>query len=103
MRACERTFSSGLRILKQKTSIKMQAFEFMAQIKDGTIEVPPQYHHLIGGQARVIVLTDDLSQPTLTERISIMNEAVEQLSDRRVFGGIEDPVAWQQSLRDEWE
>lgn len=81
----------------------MQAFEFIAQIKGGTIEVPPQYRQLFDRMARVIVLTDDLSQPTLAERISIMNEAVEQLSDRRVFGGIEDPVAWQQSLRDEWE
>ena len=37
----------------------MLAVEFQATVKDGVIEIPPEYRDQIRGRVRVILLTDE--------------------------------------------
>jgi hypothetical protein len=37
----------------------MDAIEFQASIKNGTIEIPSRYRKLLSGRVRVILLTED--------------------------------------------
>ena len=50
----------------------MKAFEFLAKMKNGAIEVPKNYIENVkkGGQLRVIVLVDEVQKPkkTLTKK-----------------------------------
>lgn len=80
----------------------MQAIEFTSKIKNGVIEIPLKYKQFVGKIARIIVLTDDDAiQQTSQDRETIQS-ILQQLGERGVFKGISDPVAWQRSIRDEW-
>jgi hypothetical protein len=75
----------------------MQAIEFEAQLKDGMIQLPISYQHWQEGQAvKVIVLAaDDTENHALTTGKSINRHA----------GKItlaQDPLAFQEAMRDEW-
>lgn len=76
----------------------MRAIEFKADIKDGIIEIPAEYKSLKNQVARVIILTEDKSETNPDSLESVLKA----IQERKVFGEIDDPVRWQQSLREEW-
>lgn len=75
----------------------MQAIEFETQLKDGVIQLPLTYQHWQEGQpVKVIVLaTDETAKPDLPTGKNINRHA----------GKItltQDPLAFQEAMRDEW-
>lgn len=80
----------------------MRAIEFKAKIRNGIIEIPQQYRKLANQLARVIILTEEDESQKIAQDKESIKLIISQLSSRKVFGDIKDPIAWQRSIRDEW-
>jgi hypothetical protein len=75
----------------------MQAIEFNARLNNGVIELPASYHHWREGQpVKVIVLADDSPAETIESAAKNINRHAGKIS----LG--QDPLAFQNSIRDEW-
>ncbi|MEI7869585.1 MAG: hypothetical protein WCI11_16975 [Candidatus Methylumidiphilus sp.] len=75
----------------------MQAMEFETQLKDGVIQLPLSYQHWQEGQqVKVIVLADEnpvsLDAPT--------NKNINRHAGKITLS--QDPLAFQEGIRDEW-
>lgn len=81
---------------------KMKAIEFRAKIVNGIIEIPKKYRFLTNQLARIIILTEDSELEDLTQDKESIQSILRELKTRQVFTQIQDPIAWQRSLRDEW-
>lgn len=81
----------------------MRAIEFKAKIRDGVIEIPQKYRKLANQLARIIILTDEDEPLNTVQDKESIQLILKELSTRKVFADIEDPVAWQRSIRDEWD
>ena len=75
----------------------MQAIEFNAQLNNGIIELPAAYQHWQEGQSvKVIVLaTDNLTEPTPATAKNLNHHAGK-------IGLTQDPLVFQNAIRDEW-
>lgn len=80
----------------------MKAIEFRAKIVNGIIEIPKKYRKLTNQLARIIILTEDSELEDLTQDKESIQTILRELKTRQVFTQIQDPIAWQRSLRDEW-
>ena len=75
----------------------MQAIEFETQLKDGVIKLPVPYQHWQEGQAvKVIVLAaENAANPSMTTGKNINRHAGK-------ITLMQDPLAFQEAMRDEW-
>lgn len=75
----------------------MQAIEFETQLKDGVIRLPLSYQHWQEGQAvKVIVLADDDAASHAVTTDKNINRHAGKITLT------EDPLVFQEAMRDEW-
>jgi hypothetical protein len=79
----------------------MDALEFSTKIEQGVIHLPEQYHAYDNAYVRILVLIETPPSPTPKKQKLI--EAFKKVQAQEVFATIENPVAWQKKLRDEWK
>jgi hypothetical protein len=80
----------------------MKAIEFRAEIKNGVIHLPKEYQSLADQSARIILLTEETSAPESKQSIDELQTILDKLTAKQMFQEIENPVIWQQNLRDAW-
>ena len=78
----------------------MQSIEFKAIIKNGIIQLPAKYFAWAGKWVR-IVISAEKEEDAKTD-FNKLKEIQNQLTPLKAFSTIENPVSWQQQLRDEW-
>ena len=80
----------------------MRAIEFTAKIKNGVIQIPQKYRKLTNQLARIIILTDDKETDKPVQDFDAIQAILARIQTKNTFLEINDPVAWQRSVRDEW-
>lgn len=76
-----------------------QAVELDTEIEaDGTVHLPDEYRELYGRKVRVVVLVTEQPVQSVDNSAALMELA----GKIDAFKDIEDPVAFQHQLRDEW-
>lgn len=83
----------------------MRAIEFKAKIKNGTIQIPEKHRKLADGLVRIIILTEETEadraiQPA--QDMDAIQSILKKLRAKKVFQDINNPTAWQRSIREEW-
>jgi hypothetical protein len=80
----------------------MGVIEFSGKIEHGQIRLPVQYAGYNNAQVRVVVWINSPASSDISkkERLRI---AFQKMKNINMFSKIQDPVAWQKQLRDEWE
>lgn len=79
----------------------MQALEFSTTINNGLIRLPEIYQAWDNATVRVIVLTE--KPVTITSQKENLRAIFAKMQKVELFKTIDNPVAWQKQLRDEWE
>jgi hypothetical protein len=75
----------------------MKAIEFETRLKDGTIYLPESYQHWEEGRkAKVIVLVSDSTEEESQNTGKDINRHAGKITLTQ------DPLAFQQAMRDEW-
>lgn len=83
----------------------MQAVEFEVNAHNGIIKVPDQYRYIAEGDIKIVILKREYSPETSENRdqkISEMSKLLQVIKAKKIFQTIEDPMEWQNSIRDEW-
>lgn len=79
----------------------MNSLEFTTRIEHGVIHLPKEHEEFDNSLAHVVVtLQSSEDKQAKKERLF---DAIRKLQEVDVFRNIEDPVAWQRKLRDEWD
>ena len=79
----------------------MKAIEFETKIKKGIINIPIRYKYLSNRYARIILLTNDLTDKINTKLN--MKNLITKIQKREIFRTIKNPSQWQSELRNEWK
>ncbi len=80
----------------------MNAIEFCCKVdKELSIHIPVEYVGLVDKVVRIIILTDDVEQET-SKKDKLLH-SLKLLQESSTFSELEDPEAWQKTLRNEWE
>ena len=75
----------------------MQAIEFETQLKDGVIQLPLPYHHWHEGQpVKVIVLVAD----SVADNDKPTGKDINRHAGKLTL--TQDPLVFQEAMRDEW-
>ena len=85
----------------------MEAVEFSARVKNGTITMPQEYDMYEDTDVKVIVLVQEKQsktpiKPKKTQKEQLL-AVLEQMKGMNMFADIDNPREWQKKLRDEWE
>ena len=76
--------------------------EFWGKIEDGVIRLPNEYFGKYSGlDAKVLIMAKPSFE--LEDKKARLKLALSNISDKRIFHHISDPVGWQKSIRKEWE
>ncbi len=79
----------------------MDAIEFSGKIEKGLIRLPKQYEGYDNSQVRVIVLID--ASKNIVGKKERFRNALKKMEKVNMFSKIQDPVAWQKEIRNEWD
>ncbi len=79
----------------------MQALEFSTRIEGGVIRLPKEYEGYDNAYARVIILTTN-SLETVSKK-DRLREVMLRMGENDIFKKIDDPLAWQKKMRNDWE
>lgn len=79
----------------------MNSLEFTAKIEHGVIHLPKEFEEYENAVAHVVITLETPEE--LKEKKERLFAAFKKLAEVNPFAEIEDPVAWQRKLRDEWE
>ena len=80
----------------------MNSLEFTTTIAGGVIHLPKDHEELENSVAHVVV-TIEPSPDEIRARKERLLAAMKAMQKANIFRDVEDPVAWQRKLRDEWE
>ena len=79
----------------------MNSLEFTTKIEHGVIHLPKEFEEYDNAVAHVTI-TLDAPEDKKAKKDRLF-AAFKELAKANPFAEIEDPVAWQRKLRDEWE
>lgn len=79
----------------------MDSVEFTTKIEHGVIRLPKEFEELDDQVAHVTLTLE--TQEDKQEKKDRLFAVLKKMQEVDVFRDIEDPVAWQRKLRDEWE
>ncbi len=77
----------------------MKALEFHTKIHEGIIQLPEKFKAWANAQVKIILL---MEADTPLQDDAEINQLIAEIQARNPFRSIEDPIAWQNQLRDEW-
>jgi hypothetical protein len=81
----------------------MNALEFSTKIEKGLIKVPREFKNLDNAFVRIIILSENAIEENIDEKKKKLKAAFMNLNKVKSLANIENPVEWQQELRNEWE
>jgi hypothetical protein len=79
----------------------MYAVEFLANVKNGTIKIPEQYHRRLRNQVRVILLSEEADEAN-TGQLSIV-DVLAKAPGQRLFKTAAEVDEYLQSERQTWD
>ena len=79
----------------------MNSLEFTTKIEHGVIHLPKEFEDYDNAIAHVTV-TLDTPEDKKAKKDRLF-AAFKKAQEAKLFAEIEDPVAWQRKLRDEWD
>ena len=79
----------------------MNSLEFTTKIEHGVIHLPKEFEDYDNAVAHVTV-TLDTPEDKKAKKDRLF-AAFKKAQEAKLFAEIEDPVAWQRKLRDEWD
>jgi Xaa-Pro aminopeptidase len=79
----------------------MNSLEFTAKIERGVIHLPKEFEDYDNGVAHVTVTLENTDE--IKAKKDRLFAAIKKAQQANLFSDIDDPVAWQRKLRDEWE
>jgi hypothetical protein len=80
----------------------MKAIEFETCIKKRSISIPEQFQNLDNIRARVILLFSESEKQGNYDK-NLLFLAFDKAQQKGIFKNIDNSVAWQKQVRDEWE
>ncbi|MBC8385377.1 MAG: hypothetical protein H8E57_07655 [Candidatus Cloacimonetes bacterium] len=80
----------------------MNAIEFNARPTKGMIKIPAKYLEFTKGLVHIIVLKKEQEQKIQYKKKEIIR-LLKHIQKQNVFDKIDDPVKWQQDIRNEWK
>ncbi|MBS4028958.1 MAG: hypothetical protein KGZ58_10000 [Ignavibacteriales bacterium] len=78
----------------------MHAIEFETKIENGMIHIPKEYLELENSSVRIIMMKEEPRQSIQNKET--LSSLLSEIKKRNIFKDIDDPVAWQRKIRDEW-
>ncbi|MCK4764676.1 MAG: hypothetical protein KAW12_20930 [Candidatus Aminicenantes bacterium] len=81
----------------------MLAVEFETHVENGVINIPEKYREMIDGDLRIIILKQEkqVSAPGDKKKQNI-KKLLRRIREKGIFRDIDNPAAWQRTIRDEW-
>lgn len=82
----------------------MLAFEFEAFAENGMIRIPDKYAPMVRreDELKIIVLKKENSNISPERKNSNIKKFLKQIREKKIFHDINDPVEWQNQIRNEW-
>lgn len=81
----------------------MEAVEFKTCAENGIIRIPEEYRKMAEGDVKIIILKQDNIPGLLgTGRHANIKRLLKKIQKKGIFQSIDNPVAWQRTIRDEW-
>jgi len=80
----------------------MKAIEFETCINKRSISIPEQFQNLDNIRARVILLFSEPEKQGNYDK-NLLFLAFDKAQQKGIFKNIDNSVAWQKQVRDEWE
>lgn len=81
----------------------MQSIETVVNVNQERIITIALPHEISPGKHRVVLVIDDATSDDKSASIDDAPRLMQMAGKVAAFNAIEDPVAWQQQQRDEWE
>ncbi len=79
----------------------MNSLEFTTKIEHGVIRLPKEFEDYDNAVAHVTVTLETTDEKKAKK--DRLFAAFKKAQEAKLFAEIEDPVAWQRKLRDEWD
>ena len=81
----------------------MQSIETMVHVNQERIITIALPHDISPGKHRIVLVIDDAPSDDKSTAIDDAPQLMRMAGQVTAFNAIDDPVAWQQQQRDEWE
>ena len=81
----------------------MLAVEFETHVENGMIKIPEKYKEIAEGDLKIIILKQE-QKPKISAKRKHFNikKLLTQIREKNIFHSINDPEAWQRTVRNEW-
>jgi predicted nucleic acid-binding Zn-ribbon protein len=79
----------------------MSLLEFTTKIEHGVIHLPKDFEEYDNAVARVTVTLETTDEKKAKK--DRLFAAIKKAQEAKLFADIDDPVAWQRKMRDEWD
>jgi hypothetical protein len=81
----------------------MQSIETVVNVNQDRVITIALPHDISPGKHRVVLVIDDATSGDISASVDDAPQLMRMAGQVAAFNAIEDPVAWQQQQRDEWE